>query len=236
MGFPPQLESDPEDHEYVFFDLEHSGLEFREVKVDDHSDDGTPAKLHEMVLTWTPKSAPYSAHFAREAIVSKSAPPYPEYHIGDLWSPHPDPVKSRYVWRFAGRIDNLITLAAGVNLSPGTIEQALLAHNQVKAAIVIGNKRLQPLVLIELVSGTGPETVSEIWRSVLEPLNAKMQSHSRIAESHTLVVPADGLERTSKGTISRVKSERKFSEDIEAVYRKFGDVWQDKGRPDRSTA
>ncbi|KAI3320037.1 acetyl-CoA synthetase-like protein [Xylariaceae sp. AK1471] len=236
MGFPPELESDPEDHEYVFFDMEHSGLEFREVKVDGYSDDIAHTKFYEMVLTWTPKSAPYSAHFAREGITAESGPPYPEYRIGDLWTPHPNPDKSRYVWRFVGRIDDLITLAAGINLSPGTIEEALMTHRQVKAVIVIGNKRLQPLVLLELVPGTDSEAVHEIWKSVLEPLNAKMQSHARIAKTHMLIVPADGLERTPKGTISRVRSERKYLKEIEAVYQKFGDVWQDKGRPNKSKA
>jgi acyl-CoA synthetase (AMP-forming)/AMP-acid ligase II len=235
MGFPPQLEADPEDTEYVFFDMEHSGLEFREVKVDDYSNDGA-TKFYEMVLTWTSKSAPYSAHFARERITSESGPPYPEYRIGDLWTPHPDPKKSRYVWRFVSRMDDLVTLAAGINISPTSTEEALMAHTHVKAAIVLGNKHLQPLVLLELVPGTDSDAIHEIWSSVIEPLNAKMQSHARIAKTHMLVILADGLERTPKGTISRVRSERKFSEKIEAVYRRFGDVWQDKGRPDESKA
>ncbi|KAI1428150.1 acetyl-CoA synthetase-like protein [Xylaria sp. FL1777] len=231
LGFTPQLESDPEDHEYVYFDLEHSGLEFREVKIDDNIDGVDPVKLYEMVLTWTPETAKYSAHYARQSATIGSGPPYPEFHVGDLWTPHPDLKKSRYAWRFAGRMDDLITLAAGINLRTGGIEQALLAHSQVKAAIVLGNKRLQPLVVLELAPGTPVEAVHEIWKSVLEPLNAKAQSHARIASTHMLVVPADGLLRTPKGTISKKKSERKFSKEIEEIYQRFGDVWQDKGLP-----
>ncbi|GAW20603.1 hypothetical protein ANO14919_101110 [Xylariales sp. No.14919] len=235
LVFPPQLLPDPEDHEYVYFDMEHSGLEFREVNIDDNLDDVTP-KAYEMVHIWSPKSAPYSAYFARESATHKSGPPYPDFHVGDLWTPHPDPKKSHYVWRFAGRIDDLITLSAGINLRTGTIEQALSAHSQVKLAIVLGNKRLQPIVVLELVPGTDPEAANEIWKSVLEPLNAKMQSHARIASTHILVVPAGGLVTTPKGTISKVKSERKFSKEIEAVYQKFGDVWQAKGRPNGGRA
>ncbi|TGJ85294.1 hypothetical protein E0Z10_g3472 [Xylaria hypoxylon] len=235
IGLPPQLEPEPEDHEYVYFDMENSGLEFREAKLDDNSDDATAAKVYEMVLTWSPKSAQYSAHFAREDAKLGSGPPYPDYRIGDLWTPHPDPKKSRYVWRFAGRIDDLITLGGAINLHTETIEHALLSHILVKAAIVIGNKRLQPLVVLELVPGTNPEAVNDIWKSVLEPMNAKMQSHARIANTHILVVPAGGLVTTPKGTVSKVKSERKFSKEIEAVYHQFGDVWQDKGRADGIT-
>ncbi|KAI0428957.1 acetyl-CoA synthetase-like protein [Xylaria sp. FL1042] len=231
LGFPPQLESDVEDHEYVYFDMEHSGLEFREVKMDDDPDEATSAKIYEMVLAWSPLSAKYSAQFAREGTISGSGPPYPDYHIGDLWAPHSDPKKSRYAWRFVGRKDDLITLAAGINLRTGTIEQALLAHSQVKAAIVLGNKRLQPLAVLELVPNTPLDAAQEIWKSILEPLNAKMQSHSRIANTHVLVVPADGLIRTPKGTISRKKSENKYAKEIDAVYQRFGDTWQDKGLP-----
>ncbi|KAI1346772.1 hypothetical protein F5Y01DRAFT_264280 [Xylaria sp. FL0043] len=231
VGFPPQLKPDVGDHDYVYFDMVHSGLEFREVKMDDNLDGATSAKIHEMVQVWSPESAKYSAYFARQGTTSKSRPPYPDFHVGDLWSPHPDPKKSRYAWRFAGRKDDLITLAAGINLHTGPIERALTAHSQVKAAIVLGTNHLQPLVILELVPNTPPNAVQEIWKSVLEPLNPRLQSHSRIANTHMLVVPTDGLIRTPKGTISRKKSENKFSKEIEAVYEQYGDVWHDRGLP-----
>ncbi|KAI0467629.1 hypothetical protein F4859DRAFT_228571 [Xylaria cf. heliscus] len=233
LGFPPQLEGDIEDHEYIYFDMEHSGIEFREVPMGDSPDD---AKLYEMVHTWSPKTAPYSTHFAREKATTRSEPPYPEFHVGDLWTPHPDPKKSSFVWRFAGRIDDLITLGAGLNVRTGPIEEALLAHPQVKAAIMIGSKHLQPLVVLELVPDANPEAIREIWKSVLEPLNAKGQSHARVASTHIFVVPTGGLVRTPKGTISKVKSERKYSREIEETYQRFGDVWQAQGRPDGNTA
>ncbi|KAI0966741.1 hypothetical protein F4678DRAFT_448005 [Xylaria arbuscula] len=236
LGFPPQLESDPEDHEYVYFDVEHGCLEFRELQVEDNPDGITPAKIYEMVLAWSPKTAKHAPFFAREGAIAESGPPYPDYHVSDLWTPHPDPKKSRYVWRFAGRKDDLITLAAGINLRTGPIEQALSAHDQVKAAIVSGNKRLQALVILELVPGTPLEAVHDIWKSVLEPLNAKIPAHGRIAETHVLVVPANALERTPKGSISKKRSEVKFSKEIEAVYERFGEVWHGNGLSDGNTA
>ncbi|KAI1361240.1 acetyl-CoA synthetase-like protein [Xylaria arbuscula] len=231
LGFPPELESDPEDHEYIYFDMEHSGLDFREVKMGDGPDD---VKLYEMVHTWSPKTGPYSTHFARERAVTGKEPPYPEFHVGDLWTPHPDPKKSGYVWKFAGRKDDLITLGAGLNVHTEPIEEALLAHSQVNAAIMIGNKHLQPLVLLELVDAP-PEAAHDVWKSVLEPLNAKGQSHARVAKTHLLVIPTGGLVRTPKGSISKVKSEQKFSKEIEEIYQRFGDVWQAEGRPSQNS-
>ncbi|KAI1311366.1 acetyl-CoA synthetase-like protein [Xylaria venustula] len=229
LAFPPQLVADAEDHEYVYFDVEHSCLEFQELQVDDNPDGTIQTKLYEMVLAWSPKTAKYSPFFAREGAIAESGPPYPDYHVSDLWTPHPDPKKSRFVWRFAGRKDDLITFAPGINLRTGPIEQALLAHDQVKAAIVLGNQRLQALVILELIPGTPLEAVHEIWKTVLEPLNAKTAAHGRIDETHVLVVPANALERTPKGTISKKKSELKFSKEIEEVYQQFGEVWRDNG-------
>lgn len=212
--------------------MEHSGIEFQEVPMGDSSDD---AKLYELVHTWSPKTAPYSTHFAREKATKGSEATHPDFHVGDLWTPHPDPKKSSYAWRFAGRIDDLITLGAGLNVHTGPIEEALVAHPQVKAAIMIGNKHLQPLVVLELVPDVPPEAVHEIWKSVLEPLNAKGQSHARVASTHIFVVPASGLVRTPKGSISKVKSESKFLKEIEETYRRFGDIWQAQGRPNENT-
>ncbi|KAI1821146.1 acetyl-CoA synthetase-like protein [Xylaria intraflava] len=229
LGFPPELQSDPEDHAYVYFDMEHSGIEFREVESDDHADNET-VKVYESVLTWTPKSAPYSGHFTRESSQNKSGPPYPDQHIGDLWTPHPDPKKARYAWRFFGRKDDVITLSSGTNVHTGNIERALRTHSLVANALVIGSKRLQPLALVELVPEADPDAISEIWESVLVPLNMSSQSQSRVARTHVLVVPTAGLVRTVKGSISKAKSESKFAKEIEAVYQKFGDAYQSHGR------
>ncbi|KAF2971557.1 hypothetical protein GQX73_g1964 [Xylaria multiplex] len=49
VGFPPQLRPDPEDHDYVYFDLEHSGLEFRETKIDENTDEVAPPKVYEIL-------------------------------------------------------------------------------------------------------------------------------------------------------------------------------------------
>ncbi|KAI1261764.1 acetyl-CoA synthetase-like protein [Xylariaceae sp. FL1019] len=230
MILPPQLRTAPEDHEYVSFDLESSGLEFREVNMED---DGSSEKLYEMVATLTPKSEPFSGYFAREGIKAQSdQPPYPEFRIGDLWTRHPDPKKAHNTFRFAGRIDDLINLATGINMHPTLLEQGIKAHPKVREAIVLGSRHMQPIALVELHEGTDK---TEVWREVLEPMNKKVQSFSRIAETHFISVPFGGLVRTPKGTISRPKSERMFAREIEDVYQRFGDRWADDGRREQET-
>ncbi|KAI2626305.1 hypothetical protein GGS21DRAFT_267340 [Xylaria nigripes] len=230
IGGIPQLRSEKEDHEYLAFDIDNSGVEFREVKLDDYDNGENSPKVYEMVLVWRAHTAQFSGYYIRKATLSGTDPPYPEHRIGDLWIPHPDPKKARYVWKFAGRLDDVVCLATGINVHTGTIEKALMAHKLVKAALVVGNRHLQPLALIELVvPGEDPAVIQDIYESILMPLNANTQSHARIARTHILVVPQLGLVRTVKGTVSKLKSELKFQKEINEIYQKFGDTYHDKG-------
>ncbi|CAJ2500899.1 Uu.00g037520.m01.CDS01 [Anthostomella pinea] len=229
---PPQLEADPGDHAYVFFDVERGGLEFRAVQVDSYSSTSSSSStetLYEMVITLTPKSALFSPWHARNGITldSNSTPSASEIAVGDLWTPHPDPKKARYAWRFAGRLDDLITFSTAINLRPAPMESALAAHESVGAALVIGNRRQQPLALIELAPGVSPEAISEIWKAVIRPLNARVPAHGRVAETHVLPVAAGEFVRTPKGSVARGETEKKFEGEIEVVYARFGDRWQD---------
>ncbi|KAI0146890.1 acetyl-CoA synthetase-like protein [Xylariaceae sp. FL1272] len=227
MILPPQLKTAPEDREYVTFDLERSGLDFQEVKMED---DGDPEKLYEMVATLTPTSEPFSAYFAREGLKAQSAqPPYLEFRIGDLWTRHPDPKKAN-TFRFAGRIDDMVNLAMGANMRPALLEQAIRAHPKVQEVVVLGSRHMQPIALVELSEGVDK---TEVWKEVLEPMNKTVQSFARIAkiaETHFVSVPVGALVRTPKGTISRPKSEKTFVREIEEVYKRFGDRSADDGR------
>ncbi|KAI0469801.1 acetyl-CoA synthetase-like protein [Xylariaceae sp. FL0804] len=228
---PPLMRAGNEDLEYVVFNVERAGIEFRKVVMEDYEGDGTSSTpLYEMVLTLTPASAPYATWHARLGITLESGPPYPEYHPGDLWTPHPDAEGHPGAWRFAGRLDDLVTFSTGVNLRPARMEAALAAHPDVHAAFVVGSRHMQPLALVELAEGVSATDAGDrIWASAIEPQNALVPVHGRVARTHLLVVPADGFVRTPKGNSSRGYTERKFAAEIEAVYQRFGDRWQSGG-------
>lgn len=151
---PPQLEQDAGDHAYVAFDMEHSGIDFRDTQSTEFIN-GQHVSLCELVLTLTPGATKYGGvgtahHHARTAVPLEAAGKEgtPEYATGDLWTPHPDPAKEKYVWRFAGRYDDMITFSSGINVHPGPLERALASDELVRAALVIGNMHQQPLVLV----------------------------------------------------------------------------------------
>ncbi|RYP38849.1 hypothetical protein DL767_002411 [Monosporascus sp. MG133] len=224
---PPLLEGSNEDAAYVFFDTVNGGVEFRKLDAEHVADDGSLTDVYEMVLTMKPESAHLAGWHARQGITAESKPPYPEHRMGDLWTPHPDPKKAKYAWRFAGRIDDLVTFSTGVNMQPGPMERAVSADNLVSAAMVVGRNRQQPLLLVELAQGVQPKDASGLWEAVVQPQNAKVPAHARISRTHIVYIPAGGFVRTPKGSVGKKQTERKFAKEIDAVYEKFGDKWQD---------
>ncbi|RYP43593.1 hypothetical protein DL770_011588 [Monosporascus sp. CRB-9-2] len=226
-GAPPHLEGSNEDAAYVFFDTVNGGIEFRKLDSEHVADDGSLTDVYEIVLTTKPQSAHLSGWHASQGITAQSKPPYPEHRMGDLWTPHPDPKKAKYAWRFVGRIDDLVTFSTGVNMHPGPMERAVTADNLVSAAMVVGRNRQQPLLLVELAQGVQPKDASGLWEAVVQPQNVKAPAHARISPTHVLYIPAGGFVRTPKGSVGKKQTERKFAKEIDAVYEKFGDKWQD---------
>lgn len=75
------------------------------------------------------KTAPYASWHVRQGITPENTKgPYPEFRPGDLWTPHPDPEKSSYVFEFVGRTDDTFSLSSASNIHPGPIERAISAH------------------------------------------------------------------------------------------------------------
>lgn len=235
----PQLLAGPEEYEYCLFDPETSGTRFQEAGANVLDDDGQAVPLWEMVLTLTPESAPYAFWAHARGLLSVDSKPVEEasgrtdLRVGDLWLPHPDPAKAKSLWRFAGRTDDLITFSTGVNLYPVPVQTALGSSPAVHGALVFGNERLQPIVLIELAKDIqASETLKqELWDHIIRPHNGITPSYGRIDQTHMLLIPHGGFVRTSKGTAKRMETQQKHAKEIEQVYQRFGDSW--KGNRDR---
>ncbi|KUI66503.1 hypothetical protein VM1G_01339 [Cytospora mali] len=239
---PPQLDADNEDYSYVFFDPVYSGLEFRDVETTYTAEDGSEIPLFEMVFTISPKTAPVASWHANQGVdvvavaarresSNQKEEKYPELRIGDIWTPHPDPAKAQFAWRFIGRVDDIISFSSGVNYHPGPLEKLIKRHEAVSEALVLGTDRQQPIALIELHAKEGEfeaeDIKHEIWASCIEPGNSVVPAHGKISQSHIIILPAGSFFRTLKGNVIRSQTERKFSGAIDDIYTEFGDEWQD---------
>lgn len=233
----PQYVADSQEYEYSVFDLEASGIRFQNTGATliDADNEGQAVPLYDMIMAVTPESAPYAFWAHRQGLLSHDSKPLEgvsassmETKIGDLWTPHPDPAKASYVWRFAGRSDDLITFSTGSNLHPGPILSALAASPLVREALILGAGRRQPFTLIELVEGVeaGRQATQELWDTVVESVNLKLPTFGRVARTHLLLVPCGDFPRTAKGSASRKAVERKYAARINEIYAQFGDTWR----------
>lgn len=228
---PPQLEADDEDYEYNHFDVFTESCEFRQIENAGYvSEEGESRKLYEFVMKTSEQAAPIASWHARQGIdPSTTEPPYPEWQTGDLWTPHPDPAKAAYAWKFVCRKDDLISFSTGVSGHPAPIERAILESEKVHSAILVGSAHRQTVALVELVEGyePSPALAGELWAETISPANEMAQAHIRVARTHVLLVPFGGFIRTPKGNVVRKLTEAKFRDRIVEVYETYGDRWQD---------
>lgn len=144
--------------------------------------------------------------FADESTASSSAlnhnfPGVNTWYTRDLFRPHPT---KQGLWRFHGRKDDIIVLSTGEKLNPLPMENLLQGLPMVSGALVIGQGRSQPALLIERNPRGPKETKSlldGLWPSI-ETANALMPAQGRIIRSMILLADADKpFVRAGKGTV-----------------------------------
>ncbi len=98
------------------------------------------AELYELVIFRDPKLELSQAAFA-------TLPSLQEFSPGDLYSEHPS---KKGLWRYSGRIDDVIVFINGEKLNPITMEGIIESHNEVNSALIFGTGRLRSGLLLEM--------------------------------------------------------------------------------------
>lgn len=143
-----------------------------------------------------------------------------KFRTKDVFSQHPSKPD---IWKFEGRVDDIVTLSNGEKFSPNAIEDSVNTHPDVTSALVVGNGRFQPALIVETPPGSSVRTariVSEIW-PLVETTNQTAPAYGRISKALVLTYSGRFL-RTPKCTIQRRKTEQALAEDVEALYSSFG--------------
>ncbi|KAL8721404.1 MAG: hypothetical protein Q9225_001919 [Loekoesia sp. 1 TL-2023] len=140
-----------------------------------------------------------------------------EWRTKDLFRSHPTKPN---LWRFHGRLDDIIVLSNGEKFNPVPSEAIINSHPLVSAALIVGQGRFQAALLIEPVRTDKSQStlIEELWPTV-EKANAQAQSHGRIIRTMIAIAdPSKSFERAGKGTVVRKLTAERFSEDIAALY------------------
>ncbi|KAL8982154.1 MAG: hypothetical protein Q9177_005357 [Variospora cf. flavescens] len=200
----PQLVQSPEDWEYMEWHpaIKHS------MRVTDSDDD----TIRELVLYM-------DAETEKTAALNHNLPGAKEYATRDLFKAHPT---KPGLWRFYGRNDDIIVLATGAKLFSVPMETKLSGHPLLSGALVRGQGRVQPALLVETKEESTDQSafLERLWPAV-EEANALVPGHARIIRSLILIVSEQKkpFVRAAKGTIVRNLTEANYKDEIEALYK-----------------
>jgi thioester reductase-like protein len=167
---------------------------------------------------------------SREAVISRTNdihvqhafitfPDQETFATNDLYEQHPS---KTHLWRYAGRKDDVIVLSNGEKLMPTDMEAIISLHPHVSAALIAGQGRFQPILIVEETPGQEKRPVSAkinaLWSAVAKA-NEQAPGHGKIDKSHIMFLP-DGqtFKRSNKGLVSRGSSMRELQHQIDDFY------------------
>lgn len=170
--------------------------------------------LHELVIHRDPSLRHHQAVFFLR-------PELTEWRTKDLYTPHPT---KPGLWRYAYRADDLFKLAWLAKVKAEDVEGALERHAAVSRALVGGDARPTPFIIVEprqaLLERSFPEVdlKEEIWRAV-EEVNASLAAEVKIPKTNIIVAdPKRPLQRLGKGTLNRRGILATYEQDIDQLY------------------
>lgn len=148
-------------------------------------------------------------------------PDLTDWSTGDLFKAHPT-LKDN--WLYLGRADNIIVFSNGEKLNPVTIEDSIVGHPLVKGALVVGQDRFQPALILEpMTTPTTEDESNSIIESVwplIEDLNKETVAHGRISKQLIALSDPDvPFPRASKGTVQRALAVRAYRQRIDEIYK-----------------
>ncbi|KAL3959271.1 hypothetical protein ACCO45_007433 [Purpureocillium lilacinum] len=199
-------QTDPKLWQYFIINSKDMGADFRPVSWD--------ADVFEMVLCRDDPKEP-----GRKAVFY-TFPNKTEWSTGDLFKPHPTLPDH---WMYHGRADNVIVFSNGEKLNPVTIEETMLGDPRIKGALVVGDQKFQPALILEPhVAPADKEAadalIEEIW-PLVEQANKDTVTHGRIArELVVLSDPAMPFLRAAKGSVQRGPTVREYKDFVEELY------------------
>ncbi len=144
----------------------------------------------------------------------------------DLWAKHPTKPD---MWDYAGRTDDLVILSHGEDLHASKMEAEIMNHPNIRSAIIGGQGRKRPFLILELgseteVSKTEEKTeIDRLW-SVVEKANEQCSDYVRLSKELTMLAePTKPFVRTAKGTVARRECLTLYKEEISDLYATLGE-------------
>ncbi|QKX61516.1 uncharacterized protein TRUGW13939_08668 [Talaromyces rugulosus] len=151
------------------------------------------------------------------------------YRTKDLYAPHPT---RPGLWRYRGRFDDVIVLSNGEKFNPIEMEKIIEGHPYVSKALVVGQKRFQPALLIEPNWQELPAEehddangwlIDRIWPTV-EKSNEIAPGHGQLLKAKIgMASKSKPFKTTPKGTVQRQLVLADYADEIDEIYNRISD-------------
>lgn len=139
----------------------------------------------------------------------------------DLYSPHPT---KPGLWMYRGRADDVVVLMDGKKMHPVAMEDIITSHPEIRSAIVLGQARLKPALLLEAKNASlaseedKDRLLRKIWPTV-ERANQRYTEALRITRDHVIfTTPGKPMVRTGKGSVQRINTTLEYEKEIDEFY------------------
>ncbi|KAJ7041890.1 hypothetical protein C8F04DRAFT_1077642 [Mycena alexandri] len=176
--------------------------------------EGSPLYMHTYLV-----GPSYTTTFTNSTIDRR-----PGCSLSDLLEQHP---KNPELHRIYGRKDDIIVLSSGLKISPGSVEAHITRNPLVQAAVVVGDGRTHPSIIIQLTPQSQLDLLDDtkqskihddIWASV-EEANKASPAHYQIARKMILLAdPKKPFSLTSKLQPRRRTVLEDYAKDIDSAY------------------
>jgi acyl-coenzyme A synthetase/AMP-(fatty) acid ligase len=133
-----------------------------------------------------------------------------ERSLGDLFLRHP---QHPDLWKYHGRVDDLLTFLTTEKFHPAVAEQRIDAHPAVEECMLVGTRRPKAALIMRLKEG---RTLEDVW-GVVEEVNEEMPVYARVERGMVVLVKEPFL-RTPKGTVSRGGMLKMYGREVDEVY------------------
>ena len=169
-------------------------------------------ELHELVFKRQP-------HLARWQQAFHLHPELEEFPTSDLWTRHP---ARPDLWRYGGRADDLVNFTHGESLFATPLEEIIEQHPGVRTAIIGGEGRHRPFVLIDLTDPTKEIDFETVW-PYIDRANERCADVVKLDRSRVLFTePSKPLPRTAKATVLRKPALALYGSAIDRLYLTYG--------------
>ncbi|KAI0124280.1 hypothetical protein BJ170DRAFT_686642 [Xylariales sp. AK1849] len=137
------------------------------------------------------------------------------HHTADLYTPHPS--KPGLI-RYRGRKDDFFKLTWLTKVRANDMESALTLDRKIVEAMVGGDGKPAPFVIIQLAENNENPDENELWL-IVERLNETLSAEVKIPRKNILVTdPSRPLKKLGKGTLNRRGIHADYEEDISRLY------------------